>query len=291
VESSLKGYGGNNRLNYDDYNLISVQLQGRTTTAMIGMNSIQALYCQKTSLTNSHFAMQFLNVTVQVDASWTVTALQQALSSAFLEVNSNFMITTVSNSSNYICGDFNESITYISFIQPTGIALPIIQVIQEINVQASVYPFIQPIDSFTIVSGTLGLYQINYTPTVSDIYDIFVRIDGVDISNDLTAGIEVIPTLEYSATSTHNASHVSVEGIREYLTVQLRDRFGNNLISSLSENSKFLLNLEGTSDNCQSDSISGIINSSIPLTVLQLEPYNDGVYTIHYDPSITGTVY
>jgi hypothetical protein len=288
AESSLKGYGGNIRLNYDDYDSISIRLQGRTTTAMIGMNSIQRLYCRKTSLSNSHFAMQFLNVTVQVDASWTATALQQALSSAFVEVNSNFMITTVSNSSNYICGDFNESITYISFIQPSGVALPIIQVIQAINVQASVYPYIQPIDSFTIVSESLGLYQINYTPTVSDIYDIFVTIDGIDVSNDLTAGIEVIPTLEYSATSTHNASHVSVEGIREYLTVQLRDRFGNNLISSLSQNSKLLLNLEGISDNCQLDSISGIINSSIPLTVLQIEPYNDGIYTIHYDPSITG---
>jgi hypothetical protein len=64
--------------------------------------------------------------------------------------------------------------------------------------------------------------------------------------------------------------------------------FGNNLISSLSQSSKFLLNLEGMSDNCQSDSISGIINSSIPLNVLQLEPYNDGIYTIYYDPSITG---
>ena len=286
AKRSLKGYGGNNRLNHDDIDALSVTVIGRTTSASIGMNSVQVLRCylNTENPADSSMWMQFLNTTFAVDVTATVDQFEDILN-AGLE---DYYQVSVSSESTHICRNDTVIETTITFTSPTGETLPLIQVIRDVLITADVYPSIQAVDSTTIVEGSPGLYSIKYTPTIHDLYDLNVRINGVDVSNDLTVGVEVLPALEYSATSTHNISQVNVEGVREYFTVQLRDRFGNELIGPHADDSQFVLTFEGDSDICQSDSQSGFVSSTIPLHILDDEPYTDGIYTMYYDPTITG---
>jgi len=156
------------------------------------------------------------------------------------------------------------------------------------TIVAQVVPKIQVVDSMNVVPNTPGFYTIVYTPTVAGNYDINVKINGADLSTDLTAGIFVTPALEYAATSTHNISQVNVEGIREYFTVQLRDRFGNSLTGPLADTSSLRISMIGLADICQGDN-GTTLAAEIELNILDSQPYTDGIYTMFYDPTIAGS--
>jgi len=47
------------------------------------------------------------------------------------------------------------------------------------------------------------LYGIGYTPTIAGTYDVNIRINNIYISTDLTSGVIVLPSMEYTATITH----------------------------------------------------------------------------------------
>jgi hypothetical protein len=144
------------------------------------------------------------------------------------------------------------------------------------------------IDSIKTIPGLLGAYKVMYTPTIKGVYHLNLKINNVFISTDTYNGVYVKPALEYSATSTHNISQVNVENVREWFTVQLRDRFGNTLDSGIADSSAFMVSMTGSSDICQSD--NGIQSPiEIPVVVEDRSPYTDGMYSFHYDPTIAGS--
>lgn len=179
--------------------------------------------------------------------------------------------------------------TKITFITPIGQALPLMQVVNAVDVTASVFPLINSLDSTMAVDASVGTYRLMYTPTIAGVYDLSVTLNSVSISNDLTAGVSVVPALEYAATSTHNISQVTKEGVREYFSVQLRDVYGNNLAGPMASTSSFLLTMQGSPADCQSDALDAPVSTIIPVATMVREPYTDGSYTMIYDPTIAGS--
>lgn len=290
---TVKGYGGNNRLNHDDLSLVSLSLTQRLANpaAQIGMSSVQKLLCQGTPAISTTFVLTFLNQSVTVSSSMSAQALNSLLGS---KLDSLFSIKAVSASSPAaaaICSATGET-TLLTVAMPYGSGFPLIQVVHVTgSITAAVYPVTTSVDSTSIVTGSLGLYEIVYTPTIAGIYDIRVMINGVDVSTDWTPGVSVSPALEYSATSTHNISQVNVEGVREYFTVQFRDKYGNALQGPLADSSRVMMSMVGSVDDCTSDgdSLQNTTAFEIPLQILDNAPYTDGVYTTFYDPTIAGS--
>ena len=281
---SLKGYPGNVRQNYDDLYSTSLTLVSRSKAeTVIDMNAVQNLKCQISSNgSSSKFDLQFLNNTIAnvspiLSPAAFVSYLQKHL-------DSRYVVSLQDSTGSTICSSTTTS-TKIIFSAPSGTTLPLIAVINAIGVNAAFYPYIQPIDSLSIVRSSFGLYSIVYTPTIVDSYDIFVQINGQDVSTDLTAGITVSPALEYAATSTHNISQVNIEGVREYFAVQLRDRFGNPLMGPMNNSSQFLLSFSGNLSQCQSNPTS----TEIPVFIDDRSPYTDGLYSFYYDPTTSGS--
>jgi hypothetical protein len=288
---SLTGYAGNNRLNHDDLESVTVHLNGRSNDIVIDMNSVQRLHCNRLDedVTGS-FALQFLNTSISLSTSTTVASFTSLLAAALQDTPYSVSVVGPDRTL-HICNSTDETLyTEITFDTPVGETLPIMQVINEASVKADVFPVIYPIDSRAVVDATLGMYELKFTPTIAGEYDIYVKIEGVDVSTDLTTGSYVTPAQEYAATSTHNISAIVVEGVREYFTVQLRDVYGNEVAGPLESSSSFVLEMTGTSDECQSDegSPTSTVSSIIPVSIMNREPYTDGVYSMYYDPTVAG---
>ena len=287
VSEVVKGYGGNNRMNYDDIHSVGLKLQLRTNPAVnIGINEVQILSCIGGSTGN--FTIQFMNDTIfMLDASLSVamakTVIQNSLSPGYT--------VHLNGSSPTICSA-EGSQTWITFDTPRH-ALPSMVIVDVKvpmhNLSVSIFPYVEAVDSISLVPGLPGLYRLDYTPTIYGLYDIFVTINGQDVSNDLTAGVYVTPALEYGPTSTHNISQVTRQGVPEYYAVQFRDRFGNSLVGGLSNTSRIMLSMEGNLDSCQNDNTTGKETTSIPISVLPNAPYTDGIYSMSYTPTAAGS--
>ena len=229
---------------------------------------------------NGTFTLQILNLTVKVSSTTLVTSLASSLNS----VDPSFLTVSLSSVSPTVCGQAAVD-TYITYGHPSGTALPIMQVLNVVgSLSADVYPYIDSVDSTQPVPGTLGLYQINYTPVRAGIYDISVQIGGKSVATTLTT-VQVQPGPEYAATSTHNISQVNVQGVQQYFSVQVRDKFGNALVGPIAQTSSFLLTMQGSSDSCQSSSAE----LSVPLVQMDSGPYTDAVYSFSYTPVQSGS--
>jgi hypothetical protein len=285
---SLKGYPGNDRADHTDLNLMSVSLQHRTKTQQIGMNEKQVLSCKSQRTVGvDKFTMQFFNATFDVSMDITVANFQTLMNTELAAFGS--YVVSVTGATN-LCQASPAYLNVILFTTPTGATLPLLKAVNVIGAEAEVFisPSIDAVDSRSIVASKDGYYSIIYTPTIAGSYDLAVQIGLADVSNDLVNGILVTPALEYAATSTHNISQVNREGVREYFVVQLRDEFGNELISPLSETSELMVSMVGKSAQCQSDANSSD-DVQIPIEVLYREPYTDGIYTMQYDPTFAGS--
>ena len=98
-----------------------------------------------------------------------------------------------SSASATICSN-STATTLVTFNLPWGVALPLMQVVKNKMppvYSVSVSPVIDGIDSIAPVAGSPGLYLIMYTATLKGNYDINVRINGADVSTDLTAGVYI----------------------------------------------------------------------------------------------------
>jgi hypothetical protein len=280
VVESLHGYAGNNRTNHMDIGRVSVGLEGRNNRGRIAMHSTQRLECQVTSSSGPReFNLQFLNNTVTVQASTHPTALENWINdfSIFTTLTVQIVATDV-----VVCADSTKYIT-INITSPSGRTIPLFTVASAQGVNARVLPVVQPVDSISKVEEISGLYKVVYTPTIAGVYDLSIKIDGLDLSTDLTAGVEVFPAMEYAPSSTHNASHVAIQGITEFFTVQLRDQFGNDLILPLQSTNLFEVNLHGVSDQCQTPK-----SSAIQVNILDNQPVTDGIYLFSYVPTVSG---
>jgi hypothetical protein len=231
-----------------------------------------------------------MNSTVSVDIGTgiTVNEFRTLINHGFIGW-SNYTVDVIGESAN-LCASTTASKNTIYFNDTWGAGLPMAQILHSVgDVDVYVGPDIDAVDTTYEVWESDGLYTIQYTPTIAGSYDIAVMIDSTDVSNDLVDGVLVTPALEYAPSSTHNISQVNREGETEYFTVQLRDRFGNELDGPLATTSEFMVTMEGTVAQCQLDSGNDTTATSIPVSVLDREPYTDGVYTFIYDPTTAGS--
>ena len=76
------------------------------------------------------------------------------------------------------------------------------------------------------------------------------------------------------------------EGVTEWFTIQTRDRFGNELDSSIDPSSDLIVTMKGVVDECQVNSGSA---HEIPIKILNRQPNTDGIYLMEYDPTATGS--
>lgn len=286
---SRRGYSGNNRLNSNDLNSIALSLiprsgAGTVNSGTIGMTVKQRLVCTAVT-TGGSFILQLMNDTVTVQATFVANDLSVALNAAGGGIYSVSVATDTAGVA--VCGA--NTGTTITFLTPVGQALPLMQVVNAVKVTATVSPLVDSLDSTIAVNASLGTYMLMYTPTVAGMYDLTVSLNSVSVSNVLTAGVMVTPDLEYAATSTHNISQVTKEGVREYFSVQLRDMFGNNLVGPMDSSSSFLMTMYGSPADCQSDSLNAPVSSVIPVYTMVNEPYTDGSYTMIYDPTTAGS--
>lgn len=285
---SRRGYAGNNRLSANDLSSIALTLTPRNgadtvSSGAIGMNVVQQLVCTGAG----SFIIQLLNDTIPVQSSFVGNDLSNAFNS---RGHGRFSVTVVTaGAGTTVCGTTSAHTTRITFNTPIGEALPLMQVVNAVSVTAFVQPLINSLDSTQAVDASVGTYQLIYTPTIAGVYDLSVKINSVSISNDLTARLLVVPALEYAATSTHNISQVTKEGVREYFSVQLRDMYGNSLAGPMASTSAFLLTMHGAPADCQSDALNAPVSAMIPVSTMVREPYTDGSYTMIYDPSIAGS--
>jgi hypothetical protein len=102
--------------------------------------------------------------------------------------------------------------------------------------------------------------------------------------------------IEYATTSTHNASQLATEDEREYFTVQLRDRFNNELdrefVSSSSQLSATLIGRADSCSNSMNNDNNDIISDtfvSIPIDITTAYPNTDGIYSFAYHPTQAGS--
>ena len=289
---SRKGYSGNERLNVSDLSALALSLTPRNGPVSIGMSSTQRLVCSSLNTATGHFTLQILNDSYVVRSYFGASEMENVLAG---NGNNSYraVITMDPKGTGTVCSptssSSSSSSSTITFIQPHGHAFPLVQVRDVVNVEVAVYPIVNSLDSSRSLNSTFGTYELQYTPTIAGIYDLFITLNSEAISNNLGAGVLVLPAGEYAATSTHNISQVNVEGVREYFSVQLRDIFGNSLIGPMDPSSSFSVTMKGVPHQCQSDHQGDVVTAEIPVEVLLVEPYTDGKYTLYYDPVIAGS--
>jgi hypothetical protein len=122
AKRSLKGYGGNNRLNHDDIDTLSIVLEGRQTGVKLGMKSEQELHCLLDSVyTNGSLCIQLYNYTVCTNATATVNDFNTRLNNEF----DGFYTATLSvGVGGKICDATNISVTSIVIDTPLGVTHP-----------------------------------------------------------------------------------------------------------------------------------------------------------------------
>lgn len=257
VRKHRKGYSGNVRAGVyagTDLSALSVSLVPVNATARagteqlrsIGMTVQQMLHCTAFGA-GAAFSLVVVNDTIQVHSWFAAGDLQKALNPGTNLPSNNsapFVNVTVaispSSNSGKICGYNGTYVsTLITFHQPRGASLPLIEVVNlPTNVTAYAAPVVDGLDSVTRdPSGQPGLYTVLYTPTVAGAYTLQVQMGSVSIANDLVDAVVVTPSQEYAPTSTHNASQVVTQGAPEYFAVQMRDVFGNALTAPMASDS------------------------------------------------------
>ena len=309
VRESRKGYAGNVRQSWADLSALSVALTPRNTTVRggttpprsIGMQVQQQLECTASGR-GATFSLVVVNDTILAHSWYTVADLAKALNGG-TQLSSNdsagvsVAIVSTSDAQSLrmapICG-YNRTVakSLITFTTPSGAPLPLMQVVNTnpANVTAVVRPVVDGVDGVVVDPTSPGRYTVTYTPTVAGAYDLAVRMMGVGVVSDLGAGVVVTPSLEYSAASSHNASQVATQGVREYVAVQLRDVYGNALMGAMSSDSSFLVTLVGTPAACSIDTP----DPTRPQTTISVElrdtaPITDGLYSFAYTPTVAGS--
>jgi hypothetical protein len=120
-KESLKGYAGNNRLNYDDLKKMAVTLTHQSLSGpqpVIGMYVAQSILCVGSS--TGTFSFQFLNDTVDVPASTTAASLVSLLNVQLDDIYEVAIHTSSPTSgSTAICSTGSGTTTIISFSKKT----------------------------------------------------------------------------------------------------------------------------------------------------------------------------
>lgn len=197
VVESLKGYPGNDRLNYDDLHSLSVSLTQRPgyDNASIAMNEVQELECVGG---DGNFTLTILNQSVSVFGAYSAAQLETALSS--FDSNYSIFVTAVGDTQT-IC-EPDGGYILLNYSMPWAEALPLMRAVNIVGNVSSVIikPVTISVSAAYANDSNLGLYTIEYTPLYAGMYDIYVRINDIDVATDLVAGVSVVPTIAYAAT-------------------------------------------------------------------------------------------
>eukprot|EP00736_Rhodelphis_marinus_P003324 Rmarinus@m.14781 len=146
----------------------------------------------------------------------------------------------------------------------------------------------------SIVDLEDGSYELSYVSTVAAAFDLFVWINGKDISNSPTR-FSIVPNVPYGPTS-YITSGLSTSVVNNYKTLKLQavDRYGNLLTTEPVElgTDDYLVSLEVTMTGTCTAAAATRLNLEDDCTEWQ-EPLiafnDDGTYTITYDGTVAGT--
>ena len=135
-----------------------------------------------------------------------------------------------------------------------------------------------------------GLYSVTYVPVIKLRYSMYVKLSGVNIQNDLSAGIYVTPTQSDAIYSLHTAEPHAVENVLESFMIQTRDRFENELDHAVEGTNQYVVTLVGLPHEysrqyaLQAQGTPIVINADVVTNV----PNTDGKYYVSYTPVVAG---
>jgi hypothetical protein len=130
-----------------------------------------------------------------------------------------------------------------------------------------------------------GVFRVEYTPKISGLYSAAIKINGEYLWTDLSAGVIVDPTFASARHSTHDSKLVALAGAKQSFDVVLRDRFGNLVESSTSNETSVLARFTGVPHHCNDANAT-----DEPVVAIQQTELSDadGHYEISYTPLLAG---
>ena len=204
------GFAGNQRMTFDDLNSVSLLLFSRGTTASrIDMVEQQRLFCAAPIGTQVQFFLQLMNYSVKLLSTYTVAKASETIVTALQNQQPELSFYTDNLGAN-LCSPAGSTTNFF-FNSPKS--LPTMKILNTTSncdraCNIGVFPVVDGVEYVQVVDDSPGLFEIGYTPTVQGIYDVRVKLHGVDVSTDLSTGVVVTPGIEYSATSTHSMAQV-----------------------------------------------------------------------------------
>jgi len=283
IYETKKGSLGNNRSDGNDILKIGMSLIHKTKheygIKMENVKTLKCTYIDKSFLEENQasFKLHFMSETAIISANASVSEFKNVIMAAFPAIKSVSMSQTLESK---VCQDSTQSgakSLSMSLTTVDGKSLPPMFVSEEHFVEVNIVDTINSPDS--IIHKGNGLYEINYTPTISGYYDLSIYIDGVSIGSDLSHGVTVKPSVTSAYHSVQRSALVATAGIEQKFIIQSFDRFGNNVQS---RGDDFYIEIVAKTNECSENYIIKKINTNVE------ESKTPGEYIASYTPSISG---
>ena len=135
------------------------------------------------------------------------------------------------------------------------------------------------LDGITFIGS--GVYELKYTPVLKGQYTVRTKVEGQAVG--AVAQVVVSAAAQDAAMSSHNASSLFVQGTSEFVAIQMRDVFGNQLGSGVSAGSKVEVMLTTTPHAC----VDGVKTTDV-WQLITAPPFTDGLYVFRGAPVLAG---
>lgn len=194
------------------------------------------------------FKLIILNKNIIID---DLTPLHELALILQEELDLTHSVSTDSGTHETICHvDPSDPVTAVSkltFSREDG-PIPSLYVRSEQSVMVAVDNLIDAMDSVKYLGG--GRYNVTYTPTVSGHYSASIKVNDKSFWSDISKGVFVDPAEASAHYCTHDSNLVAKARKEESYDVVACDRFGNKLLSTMSNGTPLVLSLNGVSDAC-----------------------------------------
>lgn len=277
VFESTKGSMGNDRSADSDLSRVKFFMQHSLHSAAIGMHEVQTIECKYDSLmtmndSSRFFLLHYMSESITVNVTTTLEQFENLLLD-FFSVD-----VSVTGTHMTVC-DTTTASTQIRFnkasTKPTLFASSVVGLSVHISTDIDGFDDVQYIGS--------GQYKVSYTPVISGHYAISVSIGSEQIWTDLSNGVYVEPSIASAPYSSHNSVLYATEGVEEKFMIQAKDRFGNDLVSSLLGSQEFEVEFIGKPDKCsgreEETKFSALLEKQIQGKVDAT--YNPGLAGVH----------
>ena len=248
VASTMVGTVGNTLKDGNDLDLIAVTLTHRTACNAsgqaghlvdvchsIGTQENQTMVCKADNGVVA-ITLGVTSKTTMLNASSTPAQLQHALVCTLGLTGAQVMNASDAT----ICSSLGNGATTTIVISTTSGNIPLLKAdtsaLKVDTAEAGSVVFNELVKggvSIKYDGAATGIYTVSYTPTLKGAYDVKVTIQGLDVGTDLSKGVVVAPAIARALESSHNAQPLAVEGVTETFTIQAKDRFLNELDSSI----------------------------------------------------------